>query len=183
MDREILQKLIYKTKLINNSFLKENEKAILNLYINKKEALTEIGKQLNVTEERICEILQIAYDKLFFTIKNFNRQAKQLESLIATVNQLVNEIKALRSSEEKKKNKQLQLSLSGPENKYLSEFKFSARAIGAFRQLNITTLNQLKQYTKWDFSRLRNVGTQTINEIFSLLEEQGVQSESSQEKL
>ena len=175
MQTDWLSTFIFSTKLIEVSHLTENEKYILHAYLTENKNNNEIAKEIELTNERVRQLIENALGKVFLTIKDLIAKSKWLEKTIKEKSDLEEEISSLKIRFKKQLAAEQQLTMNFDEaNISINDMRISVRAKNALIKLGIMTLKDLSESTKSNLFSKGKVGVKTYEEIIRKAEEFGV---------
>lgn len=181
--KDILEFDMYKLNLENLlpvlATLTPREHEVIICRYAKKLTLREIGKQQNVTQERIRQISAKALRKL----RSSQRKNKLLSVSFEELQNKINEYSDLESKYNLLQNAYFVISDEKANSKSMEELAeiainlqsqieyldFSVRTFNCLRRAGITTLSDLVSKTETEVRKIRNLGNKCVGEILYTL--------------
>ena len=175
MKTDLIKLLIIDTKLIDNSLLSEAEQSSIIALLKDNKNYLEIGKEFNLSNERVRQIVENGMGKVLLTVKELIAKSKLIPSLVAENKMVKSQLKEIRV---KLKN-QLENEALNIKVKYVNipidEIRFSVRAQTALTILIIKSTGDLKNLTRQKLNSTPSIGMKPIEEIIRVAEEYGIQ--------
>src|SRR6185312_11946717 len=170
-----LKILLFDTKLLDNSFLSEKEIFCIKSHLGNEKSFHQIGREIELTDERVRQIIENGLGKVFLATKNFIAKNYLLQKTLTEKEALEKEIRELRKRVTTEEYSIRELELTFDEKIIpIHGTLFSVRALNALKQLNIGSVNQLARVTIEQLTSINKVGAKTINEIVNRAEELGI---------
>jgi Bacterial RNA polymerase, alpha chain C terminal domain/Sigma-70, region 4 len=175
MKKDWLEYLIIDSKLIDASLLSEMERHSVIAYIKEKKTLVEIGKEIELTDERVRQLIENGVGKVLLTTKELLAKSKYLQSLYAENQMLKTQLKELRTESENQleKTKTLNVRIKHADI-LIDDIRFSVRANKILTILNVKSTKELNQLTRQNLISVPGSGMKTIEEIIRVAEEFGI---------
>ncbi|TAL48115.1 MAG: hypothetical protein EPN92_04080 [Chitinophagaceae bacterium] len=175
MKNDWLSKFIFDTKLIEVNYLNEPERISLTSYLKDKKTLDVIAQELELSDERIRQVIENGMGKIFLLIKELLSKNKYLQSLQIENQRLEFELNELNSKfkDELEKEKTLTLKVKSPDIS-IDDILLSHRAHRTLMILKIKSIKDLKTVTKTTLATVPGNGVKTIEEIIRVAAEYGI---------
>lgn len=175
MKSDWLVNLIIDSKLIDNSFLSEKERYSLMAYLKEKKIYVDIAKEIDLTDERVRQLIENGIGKIFLTIKDLLAKSSWLEKTLVEKNALEQELIKLKNKFKKQLTSEQQLKMNFEKADISTdEMRFSARAKKTLDELNIKSAIELSTLTRQTLASTEKAGVKTVEEIIRRAEEYGI---------
>lgn len=170
-----LNNFIFDTSLAYDSFLSEKELDSLKGYFLEKKTLNQIGKEINLTNERVRQLVQNGMGKILLNAKGLIAKKEWLEKTLKEKEILLKELSDLKLKFKKELADSKQLTLRFEEKDVpIINMPYSVRARNVLKKLNIKTANQLAQLSLARLNSVEKAGVKTVHEIIRRAEEFGI---------
>jgi len=170
-----LNNLVFDTTLIDNAFLSEKEMFSIKNYLQDKKTLTQIGKEIELTDERVRKLIENGIGKILLTTKDLIAKNTWLQKTLAEKEILQKELADLKFKFKKELASEQQLTLTFDEkDMVITNMLFSVRAKKVLTDLNINSANELAKLTMDKLTSIDKVGVKTVHEIIRRAEEIGI---------
>jgi DNA uptake protein ComE-like DNA-binding protein len=175
MKKDWLEYLIIDSKLIDASLLSEMERHSVIAYLKGKKTLSEIGKEIELSDERVRQLIENGVGKILLTTKELLAKSKYLQSLHAENQMLKTQLKELRAESQNQIEKAKTLNVKVKHADILiDDIRFSVRANKILTVLNIKSTKDLNNLTRQNLISVPGSGMKTIEEIINVAEEFGI---------
>lgn len=170
-----LNKFIFGTSLIDNSFLSPTEILSIKAYLQDNQTYEQIGKEMKLSDQRISKLIENGMGKILLNTKGLIAKNILLQKTFAERDTLQKELASLKFKFKRELGAEKQLTLSFEEDvQLIANIPFSVRARKVLQNLNIKTPNQLSALTKGRLTSIQNVGVKTVEEIIQRAAEVGI---------
>ena len=170
-----LNNLIFDSGLFDLTVLSEKEILYIKRYLQDKKSPGEIAHEVEVSVERVKQMIENGIDKILVTLKEIISKKIWFQEVSNEKKILQNELAALRTRFKKELADEKQTMEYERLNIPISNLLFSARAKTVLSYIDLRTLNDLRYLTLEQLNRARNAGPKTIDEIVTKAREFGIE--------
>jgi hypothetical protein len=171
----LLNNFIFDTLLFYHSGLSEIERVALSSYLQNNKSLNQIGLEINLTDERVSQIIDNAMIKIFQSTKHLininiilHKTLSENRNLKDKLNYIAKIVNTVSSSENEVDFIPAEIEMQ------ISDMPFSVRAKKTLAELDIITVNQLSLLKRNDLYLKSKAGVKTVDEIIRRAEEIGI---------
>lgn len=184
-----LKEMVLPTLLFDIS--SDRERRIFLSYWKDKKTLEQIGREENITRERVRQITNRIVRKLRHPARlakmRYGEEVKKMQDDITSLKKDLAEqllkYKSIKSKlEQLKEEPEL---LNHTEIFHINWLELSVRSHNCLKRAGITTVGELTQKTRSELLKIRNLGCRSLKEIEQVLEQKGLslkEEENGEEK-
>ncbi len=174
MKKDWLAEFIIVSGLIDSVSLRERERYMLNSFFRENKTFKQIGKETNISSDRVRQIVVNAYRKMSINIRELVVKSQQLERIKGEKKLIERDLYYTKLELQKLngiviKQEQYKKSHGHPfPDISLEQLGLSTRAVKVLEKMKVKSLYDLFAIDKWDLETQRGAGMKTIREIREL---------------